>query len=130
MGREWSARIGWIVSALVVVILLADVATMLFAPQRLAEPMRETGFPLSMVTAVAIPALAGAVLYAIPRTAVLGAILITGFVGGAIATHVRIGEVAAPPQIFVALLGIATWGGLYLRDARLRSLFPWRVPAL
>jgi hypothetical protein len=62
------------------------------------------------------------VLYAIPRTAVLGAILLTGYLGGAIATHVRIGDDFTPPVIMALLL----WGGLYLRDARLRALLPLR----
>ena len=66
-------------------------------------------------------------LLAIPQTSVLGAILVTGFLGGAIASHVRIGEYGSAEQIFCLLLGLATWGGLHLRDPRLRELLPlWR----
>ena len=68
--------------------------------------------------------LACAILYAIPRTAVLGAILTTGFLGGAICTHFRLGEIGSPPQLISLLLGVMTWGGLYLRDSRIRTLLP------
>ena len=65
-----------------------------------------------------------AILYAIPATAVLGAILVTGFLGGAICAHVRIGELWSPPEIISLLLGAMTWGGLYTRDPRIRAILP------
>ena len=68
--------------------------------------------------------LACAILYAFPATAVLGAILVTGFLGGAICAHVRIGELGSPPEIISLLLGVMTWGGLYLRDPRIRAILP------
>ena len=70
--------------------------------------------------------LACAILYAIPATAVLGAILVTGFLGGAIAicAHVRMGELGSPPEIISLLLGAMTWGGLYARDSRIRAILP------
>jgi hypothetical protein len=68
--------------------------------------------------------LACAFLYAIPATAVLGAILVTGFLGGAICAHVRIGELGSPPEIISLLLGAMTWGGLYARDPRIRAILP------
>lgn len=68
--------------------------------------------------------LACAILYAIPATAVLGAILVTGFLGGAICAHVRIGELGSPPEIISLLLGVMTWGGLYARDPRIRAILP------
>jgi hypothetical protein len=64
------------------------------------------------------------ILYAIPATAVLGAILVTGFLGGAICAHVRIGELGSPPEIISLLLGPMTWGGLYARDPRIRAILP------
>jgi hypothetical protein len=69
-----------------------------------------------------IVALACAVLYAVPQTAVLGAILMTGYLGGATATHVR----AAEPFAMAVIVGVLVWGGLYLRDARIRALIPFR----
>ena len=64
------------------------------------------------------------ILYAIPRTAMLGAILLTGFLGGAICTHFRLGEIGSPPQLICLALGILVWAGLYLRDTRVRDLLP------
>ena len=68
--------------------------------------------------------LACAILYAIPATAVLGAILVTGFLGGAICAHVRIGELGSPPELISFALGALTWGGLYARDPRIRAVLP------
>lgn len=113
---------GRIVSGIVVAVLLVDGLTGLLAPATMAGPMAETGFPLSMLWVVSAAAILAAVLYAIPRTAVLGAILVTGFCGGAIVTHVRIGEIASPPQLICLTIGIAAWAGLWLRDARVRTL--------
>ncbi len=66
-------------------------------------------------------------LYAVPRTAVLGAILLTGLFGGAMATHLRIGSPLFSHLLFGLYLGLLVWGGLYLRDARLRALIPFRL---
>lgn len=116
--------IGRIVSGIVVVALLADAAVMLLAPDKMSGAMNHTGFPTGLAAVIGGILLGATVLYAIPQTAVLGAILITGFLGGAICTHVRIGEMGSPPQIACLVLGVLTWGGLYLRDARVRGLLP------
>lgn len=120
-AADW---IGTVMSALVVLALLADAATQLFVPHVLKAEMDATGFALNLATPLGIIMLVCGVLYAIPRTAFLGAILITGFLGGAICTHFRLGEFASPPQFICLLLGILAWGGLYLRDPRLRELLP------
>ena len=73
--------------------------------------------------------LACTILYAVPRTAVLGAILLTGYLGGAVATHVRVGSPLFSHVLFGVYLGVMFWGGLYLRDARLRLLIPLRTDA-
>ena len=86
--------------------------------------MRETGFAMDLTRVVGPIILACAILYAVPVTAVLGAILVTGFLGGAICAHVRIGELGAPPEIISLLLGAMTWGGLYLRNPRIRAILP------
>lgn len=119
-----SIWIGRILSAAVVILLLADAATNLFAPAFIRAEMEATGFPTNLAPALGIIIVICAVLYAIPRTAILGAILVTGFLGGAICTHFRLGEFFSPPQVICLLLGIAAWGGLYLRDPRLRQLLP------
>lgn len=117
----WAGRI---LSACVVVAMTADGAVQLFAPAQVASMLRETGFAMDLTRVVGPIVLACAILYAIPSTAVLGAILVTGFLGGAICAHVRIGELGSPPELISTLLGAMTWGGLYLRDPRIRSLLP------
>jgi hypothetical protein len=83
------------------------------------------GYPESVILGLGIVLTASTLLYAIPRTAVLGAILLTGYLGGAVATHVRVGG-GAFPVLFPVCIGVLLWGGLVLRDARLRSLLPLR----
>jgi hypothetical protein len=117
----WAGRT---MSALVVIALAADGAIQLFAPAQIANMLQETGFAIDLTRVVGPITLACAVLYAIPATAVLGAILVTGFLGGAICAHVRIGELGSPPEIISLLLGAMTWGGLYLRDPRIRAILP------
>jgi hypothetical protein len=112
-------------SAAVVVALVADGTIQLFAPAQIASMLRETGFAMDLTRVVGPIILACAILYAVPATAVLGAILVTGFLGGAICAHVRIGELGSPPEIISLLLGGLTWGGLYARDTRVRALLPF-----
>ncbi|MGN8024155.1 DoxX family protein [Phyllobacterium sp. 22229] len=115
---------GRIMSAIVVIALAADGAIQLFAPAQIANMLQETGFPMDLTRLVGPIILACTILYAIPATAVLGAILATGFLGGAICAHVRIGELGSPPEIISLLLGAMMWGGLYLRDPRVRAILP------
>lgn len=120
-GGVWLGRV---LSGIVVLVLLADAATTLFAPDKLAADMAATGFSMTLGPALGAITLVCAVVYALPKTSVLGAILITGFLGGAICTHFRIGEIGSPPQIICLALGLFAWGGLWLRDARVRALLP------
>ena len=117
----WAGRI---MSAAVVVALVADGTIQLSAPAQIASTLQETGFAMDLTRVVGPIVLACAILYAVPATAVLGAILVTGFLGGAICAHVRIGELGSPPELTSLLLGALTWGGLYARDARVRALLP------
>jgi DoxX-like family len=116
----WAGRI---MSAFVVIALVADGAIQLFAPAQIASMLQETGFAMDLTRVVGPIILACAILYAIP-TAALGAILVTGFLGGAICAHVRIGELGSPPEIISLALGAMTWGGLYARDPRIRAILP------
>jgi hypothetical protein len=118
---QWAGRI---MSAFVVVVLVADGTIQLFAPAQMASTLQETGFAMDLTRVVGPIILACAILYAIPATAVLGAILVTGFLGGAICAHVRIGELGSPPEIISLALGTMTWAGLYARDPRIRALLP------
>jgi DoxX-like family len=117
----WAGRI---MSAFVVITLAADGTIQLLAPAQIAAVLQETGFAMDLTRVVGPIILACAILYAIPATAVLGAILVTGFLGGAICAHVRIGELGSPPEIISLALGAMTWGGLYARDPRIRAVLP------
>lgn len=115
----WAGRI---VSALPVLALLASGVMKLVKPVAVVEGFADLGWPENLALALGILEIACTIIYAIPQTSVLGAILLTGYLGGAIATHVRIGDEFFPPII----LGVLVWGGLYLRDERLRALLPVR----
>ena len=119
---QWAGRI---MSAFVVIALVTDGTIQLFAPAQIASMLQETGLAMDLTRIVGPIILACAILYAIPATAVLGAILVTGFLGGAICAHVRIGELGSPPEIISLLLGAMTWGGLYARDPRIRAILPF-----
>ena len=114
--------IGRIMSALPVLMLLFSAAMKFAKPPQVLEGFTHMGYPESLALGLGILELACTILYVIPRTSVLGAILVTGYLGGAIATHVRIGEQFVMPIV----LGVFVWGGLFLRDPRLRSLIPLR----
>ena len=121
---SWAGRA---ISTLVVLVLLADAAVTLFAPQRIGQQMAATGFAIERVSTLGIVLLASVLLYAIPKTASLGAIRVTAFLGGAIYTHLRIGVLLSAPQVICLLLGALSREGLYLRDVRYRALMPLRT---
>jgi hypothetical protein len=95
----------------------------LFSPAVVIEATTELGYAQSAIVPLGIVLLACTVLYAIPRTSFLGAILLTGYLGGAVATHVRVGT-GLFPILFPVIVGAMLWGGLFLRDRRLRALIP------
>ncbi|MBI5757610.1 MAG: DoxX family protein [Planctomycetales bacterium] len=114
--------IGRILSTLPVLMLLMSGVMKLVKPTEVVEGFAKLGWPDSLALGLGIVELVCTVLYVIPRTSVLGAILLTGYLGGATATHVRIGD----PFIAPIILGVVIWLGLFLRDARLRVLIPLR----
>src|SRR5258705_12246933 len=103
--------------------LLVDGIMKLFKPAPVVEATVKLGYPESTIIGMGIVLLLCTVLYLIPRTAILGAILLTGYLGGAVATHVRVGE-GLFSILFPVIFGVLLWGGLYLRDNRLRMLIP------
>jgi DoxX-like family len=119
--------IGWGLSALVVLFLLMDVGLKLAQLPIAVETTEQLGWSASSVVPLGIVLLACTVLYAVPQTSVLGAILLTGYLGGAVATHARIGSPALTHTLFGVYLGILMWGGLYLRDPRLATILPLRL---
>ncbi|MGL4264557.1 MAG: DoxX family protein [Afipia sp.] len=119
----WTGRI---LSGLVVLFLLFDGVIKLIPLDIVIETSRQLGIPTNLAVTLGVLTLAGTLLYAYPRTSVLGAILLTGYLGGAIYVHVRAGSPLFSHTLFGVYLGILLWGGLYLRDERLRLIFPWR----
>jgi hypothetical protein len=116
---------GYVLSVLPGLFLLLDGVMKLVKPEFVVKATVDLGYPESVIVPLGIVLVACTVLYLIPRTAVLGAILLTGYLGGAVATHVRVGDNAFS-ILFPVILGALLWGGLYLRDERLRLLIPSR----
>ncbi len=127
--RRWVIWTSWLFSFVVIAQLLSSAwfrAT--YHNNAVAEVVTSYGYTGSAISAILISECVLVVLYIIPRTSVLAAIAMTGYLGGAVATHLRIGDMArAAIQLAI---GILAWGGLYLRDARIRQLIPIRRPAL
>lgn len=115
--RRW---VGWIMSALPVLMLLFSGVMKLLQPAPVVEEFARLGYPTSLRLWLGLLEIICTVVYTIPRTAMLGAILLTGYLGGATATHLRLGE----PFFFPFVFGMLIWGGLWLRDERLRALIP------
>ena len=124
MKRKSAVITGYVLSALTVAIVLADAGVILFFPDKLHAEMNATGFPMTLTRSLGVIEVFVAILYAVPRTAVLGAILIAGFFGGAICAHFRVGEMGSPAELVAIAIGIIAWAGLWLRDTRLRELLP------
>jgi hypothetical protein len=117
---------GHIISGLVILFLLFDGAIKLVPLAPVTESLAQLGYSVSLARGLGILTLACTILYAVPRTAVLGAILLTGLLGGAIAAHLRVGSPVFSHLLFGAYLGLMVWGGLFLRDDRVRALLPLR----
>lgn len=124
-GTLWAGRV---MSGLVVTFMLgASVFPKLFLPAVAEEAMDPLGWGPHHILLLAALEVACTVTYAIPRTAPLGAVLLTGLLGGAIAAHVRVGNPLLTHTLFPLWVGILAWGGLWLRDARIRALAPWHA---
>ena len=121
--------LGRIASALVTLFLIFDGVLKVMEVDIALKTTVQLGYPEHVVFGLGVLTLVIAALCAVPRTAVLGAILLTGLLGGAMATHLRVGSPVFSHLLFGLYLGLIAWGGLYLRDARLRALIPLRQPA-
>jgi hypothetical protein len=115
----WTGRI---ISTLPVLMLLMSAIMKFIKPPPVVEGFAHLGLPESLALGLGILEMLCTFVYLIPRTAVLGAILLTGYLGGATVTHLRVGD----PFIMPVILGVLLWGGLFLRDLRLRALIPLR----
>jgi hypothetical protein len=121
-SERWQLWVGRILSTLPVLMLLMSAGMKFSGSPQVVEGFAHLGYPDSLAGPLGILELTSTVLYIVPQTAVLGAILLTGYLGGATASHVRLAE----PFFMPVLLGILLWGGLFLRDRRLRALLPLR----
>jgi DoxX-like family len=128
LSDEAAVRVGYCLSGVVILFMLFDGGIKLVPPAMVMETTAQLGYPATanLVRGLGILGLSCTVLYAIPRTSVLGAILLTGYLGGTVATHLRVGSPVFSRMLFGVYLGIMLWGGLWLRDARLRALVPYR----
>ncbi len=121
--RLWAGRI---VSALPVLFLLWDSAMKLVKPSVVVDSFARLGYPQGIAVEIGILQLVCVAFYVVPRTSVLGAILLTGYLGGAVATHVRVEDPLFSHVLFPAYMGVLLWAGLYLREVRLHPLIPLR----
>jgi hypothetical protein len=117
--------IGWVISGLVGLLMVGSGTAKLLSPPDIVEMFVDTlGYPQHLILGIAITEISCVILYLMPRTAILGAVLLTGYFGGAIATHVRVEDNFAG----AAIGGVLVWPALYLRDPRVRALLPLRRP--
>jgi hypothetical protein len=119
----WTGRI---FSGLVAAFLLLDAIMHLMKPAPVVEAFAKLGYPLYLAVVLGIVELLCVVLYVVPRTSILGAILLTGYLGGAIAIQLPTGNSLFGEVLFPFYMGVIVWGGIYLRDDRLRTLIPLR----
>ncbi|HXC87305.1 MAG TPA: DoxX family protein [Candidatus Cybelea sp.] len=110
-------------SALPVLLMLFSATMKLIKAAPVVEGMPRYGYPESQIVTIGVLELLSCIVYVVPNTSVLGAILMTGYLGGATATNFRVGD---PSYIMTFLLGVFVWGGLFFRDARVRALIPFR----
>lgn len=120
------SRAGRVLTAIPALFLLFDGVTKLLNIAPVREAMAQLGYPEARSPVVGLLLLVCLALYLAPRTAVLGAVLLTGFLGGAVASHLRVGNPLLSHTLFPVYLGLMLWGGLYLREDRLRALIPLR----
>jgi hypothetical protein len=119
-----SLWVGRILSALSILFLLFDAVGHLLKPAAVVDAFNRLNFPLSLSVPLGIIGLVCVIVYAIPRTSILGAILMTGYLGGAVATHFRVRDPLFD-TVFPIIFSVLVWAGVYLRDARLRALVPF-----
>jgi hypothetical protein len=122
MKAVWTGRV---ISGLVVLFLLFDGVTKVLKVAPVLQASAQLGFPVSLIVAIGAVLLICTVIYAIPSTSILGAILLTGYLGGAVAIQARIGNPLFE-TLFPIIFGVLVWAGIFLRDNRLRTLIPLR----
>jgi DoxX-like protein len=120
--KRWLPWVGRAISALPAALLLFSASLKITSSPLMVDGLGKAGFSPGLVTAIGVLELACLAIYLVPPTAVLGALLLTGYLGGAVVTHLRVGQPLAMPVV----IGVLVWAGLYLRDARVRAILPLR----
>ena len=130
-NAQFRRTASYVMSGLVIAFMVFDGGMKLVPFDVVIKATAELGYPASpdLMRGLGVVALISTALYAWPRTAVLGAILLTAYMGGTVATHLRVGNPLFSHMLFGVYLAVFAWGGLHLRDARLRALLPLRSPA-
>lgn len=126
-GRA-AVRTGWVLTGLVSAFLLVDAVTHVLRPAPVVEATAALGYTSGAAVVMGVVQLACLALHLVPRTAVLGAVLLTGYLGGAVAAQLRIEAPLASTLLFPVYVGVALWAGLWLRDRQVRDLLPLRGP--
>ncbi|GCE07950.1 DoxX family protein [Dictyobacter aurantiacus] len=121
-----SLWIGRVLSALAALFLLFDGITHVVQISPVVDSLNQLGYPVNLALVLGVMELVCLAVYVFPATSVLGAILLTGYLGGAISAHLRLGDPLFSTTLFPVYIGILIWGGLYLRDERVRALFTAR----
>jgi hypothetical protein len=121
-GMTWAERI---VSGITVLFLIFDGVTKVMKVPQVMAASAKMGYPASAIVGTGFTLLICVALYVIPQTSILGAILLTGYLGGAVATHVFVRDPLFE-MVFPIIFGVLAWGGLFLRDAQLRTMIPFR----
>ena len=122
---RWQLWTGWVLTTLAVLFLLFDAAGKLMMPSFVVEAMNRLGFPVVLGVTLGVILTVSTIIFAIPRTTVLGAVMLTGYLGGAVAIQMRAGSPHFE-TIFPVIFGFLIWAAIYLRDSRLRAVFPLR----
>jgi hypothetical protein len=118
----WTARI---FSGIAVLFMLFDTTIHLVVIKPVVDSFNQLGYPITLSVALGVVELVCLIIYIIPRTSIFGAILLTGYLGGAVATQLRISAPLFSTALFPVYIGILAWGGLYLRNDVLRALIPF-----
>jgi hypothetical protein len=124
MSRIWT---GWSISSLIIAFLIFDIVGKFAKPTQVVDALARTGWPVELSPILGAILLVCTVLYVIPQTSVLGAILLTGYLGGAVATNLRLENPLFSHTLFPVYFGVLAWVGLWLRDTGLRTLFPFVI---
>lgn len=122
-GRLWTGRV---IAGLVSLFLLFDATMKFVQPKPVVDAFVQTGWPIAVSSTLGALLLVSTVFYLIPRTAILGAILLTGYLGGAVAANVRLQNPLFSHTLFPVYFGVLVWGSLWLRDPQLQELVPLR----